>query len=825
MSNNFETDIENTNTFDNSMTIKIEGITCSSCVSRVEKAVHKLGNNKIQVNLVTNTAYVEYNNQVLPENIVEVIEKLGYKTEITEISNTEENSKNIQTPSVSNLEEEKLVHQYENVTSSEKVKIPYKNFSENFIRSSFNDVVEEPIGQKTKNESTYSFKLLISIILTALSVGILIPLYGNSKIVIYSISIFSLIVSLWCGSSFHKNAYKSIKNFYLTMDSLVSLSVLSSLIWSFIQLTITANPVIHNHFSLRIFDFHSATSPLHFDSAMMITTFILLGRWIEDKSKKRGKQALQDILDLEVKHAKLVTKTNKTILTPIENIKVDDVVLVQNGEVIPTDGIIIEGETEINTVMLTGETLPKYVTVGDEVVGGTVNTFGAIKVKVTKTGKNTMLSQIIKSVLDSQAHKPKIQKLVDKIAGVFTPLIVFISISTTIVWILQEASINEAISITITMLVIACPCALGLATPMALIVSSGYTTRNGILVKSLETLEQLSKTNAVIFDKTGTVTTGELSVNSIEVCEDITENELAKIAYLAEQGSKHPISEAITSYVERNNIFKNSEEKTKNVSNHINYAGCGVEVTIDNLRVHIGKTKWIKNLGYELPEYLLRIVAQAQYTGSIVILVGGYDINEPFDTRVLKLFGIITFTDNIKENAKKTIQYLESEKIESLLATGDNERNAIYISNRIGIEEKNIYSELMPLDKKKIIQTLQEKNKYVAMVGDGINDAAALSQASIQGASFSFAHGSDLAVYASDITLLNSDIELISKTFKIAKKTMKIIKQNLLWAFAYNIVAIPVAAFGLINPSVASIAMVTSSIIVVTNSLRLQNVK
>lgn len=800
--------INTTKSYNNSILVKIEKITCSSCVNKIEKNVNKIGNCQAQVNLVTSTALIKHNGNVSRETIINTIKNLGYQLEVIE-ENTTENKK-AQTPKWKKIQVE-----------------PQKiNTNRKEINNKTSDKINELENKKLVNKNLankYSLKLLISIITTITTLGIIIPFFPSNKNTIWIVALLSTIITLYCGFTFHKNAYTNLKNFHLNMDSLVSLSTLTSLAWSFYILFTQDNIKLHNHFTLNIETIHTTETLTHFDSAMMIITFILLGKWIENKTTNKGKVTIQEILDLEVKHATLLKEKNETKQILTKQIQIGDKIIVKQGEQIPTDGIILEGESEVDTSLITGENTPKYVKNGDEIIGGTINLNGTLIIKVTKNNKDTMLSQITQSVLNSQLHKPKIQKIVDKTTGIFTPLIVIIAIGATIIWATTNQNIHFAISCGITALIVACPCALGLATPLALIVTTGTATKKGILITNPQTLENITKINTMIFDKTGTLTKGELTIESIIPLENKNENEILELAYLAQRGANHPISQAIKTKFEK---IKDNEKskffKYAKPQKHINYIGNGVEITVDKTRIYMGKAKWIQKLGYKLPEKTLRLIAQKEYTGSIVSIIATYDSTSIFDKEHLKPIGLIIFNDQIKPNAEETINYLKSEKITPILVTGDSQRNATYTASRIGINENNIYSQKTPIHKKEIIKNLQEKNQKVAMIGDGINDAPALSQASNQGISFCYAQGSDLSIYISDIVFLNNEISLVEKTFKLGKKTINVIKQNLFWAFIYNIIAIPLATVGYLNPSLAAISMVTSSIIVVLNSLRIQ---
>lgn len=802
--------------------VKITGMHCSSCVRRIEKKLEKIGA-KTKVNLVTEIATIQLKNDLSKETIISEIEKLGYSAQILD-----ENSLNHFLDTNKFQEKNSQLNQKTQNTkennkyiTGEKIKISYDDITNDYLNASFEKIIEK---SKKPSKNNQKIKLIFSILIAILTVGILIPLQqyiGN--ITIYFIALFSCISAFWCASTFHKTAYFCIKRGQINMDTLVSISILSSIIWSLIQLFIFNIQTLHNHFYLNITTLHSNQTILHFDTAIMITAFILLGRYIEDKAKNKGKQSIKNILNLQAKQTILITDDGKEKTIPANKIRKNDILLIKNGETIPADAIIIEGESEIDTSNMTGESIPKHVKIGDEIIGGTINTYGVLKIKVLKAGNNTMLAQIIENVLEIQNQKPQIQRLTDKIAFYFTPIIVFISILTFTGWAYYESNINIAISNAIAILVTACPCAMGLATPIALAVSTGNFIKNGILIRNLSFLENTKNISKMIFDKTGTLTYGVLKINKIETINQISEKELIKYAFILEQGVKHPISEALTSYLKEKNLLTEilDEKVNSKLFEKKIHTGYGIENKINDNTFYIGKIDWLQNLGCKIPEKLSRMIAQEQYIGSTVVIVA--KDNGKIPNNEIDALGFISFTDEIKNNSKKTIKFLRKKNIEPILVTGDNFRNATHIASKVDIDENNIYANTTPIGKKQIVQQFQTR-EYIAMIGDGVNDCVALSQTSLKGISFSFAQGSDIAVYSSDITLLNSDIFLVAKTFKLAEKTRKIIKENLYWAFIYNIIAIPMSAFGFTNPSLAAIAMSLSSIIVVINSLRLRKI-
>ena len=552
----------------------------------------------------------------------------------------------------------------------------------------------------------------------------------------------------------------------------------------------------------------------------MVVFFVMLGKFMENSGKIKTKSALKKLISLVPNTANLVIdQNNNTKQVDVSSLKIGDIVLIKSGETIPVDGKIIFGETATDEAMITGESLPKDKLVGDYVYGGSINLEGTIKVKAEKVGENSTISRIVQLVQDAQGKKAPISRLADKVAGIFVPTCITIAIVSAVIWALCGADGWFVLRIFTSVLVIACPCALGLATPTAILVGTGLGAENGILIKSGEALETTHKIQTAVLDKTGTVTYGKPKVNAVFPAENIAENKLLSLAYSAETLSSHPVAKAVCEYCQNKNIEK------LNASNFVNKVGKGIIADVENnSKIYIGNLSLMqeisKNIDLEIAKYNNEIL-KYQSTGSTVLLVMKTDNNNP------EFLGFISVSDSIKPDAKQAIQKLKSMEIKTVLLTGDNKAAAEYVGKQIGVDE--VISEVLPQDKASVIENLKKEGKNVMMVGDGINDAPALAIADI---GVAFASGSDIATSTGDIVLMNQNTQSIPQAIALSKLTIRNIKQNLFWAFCYNTIGIPIAAgvlypaFGiLLSPMFAGLAMSLSSVFVVTNALRISRKK
>ena len=747
----------------NNVVLKIGGMSCASCANAINKSINKLdGVENVDVNLATEKVTINYDSSKLKlSQIRNSIEKLGFKV----LDKSE--SKN-------NLDEDKLRKEREIKTLLVKFLIA-TIFSIPLLY-----IAMQPMIPKS----------LVLIELPKLINPTTNPL--NYAL----IQLFLVIPIMIVGYKFYVNGFKAFLNKSPNMDSLVAIGTLSSFLYSlYTTFKINNETMMLGHYQL------------YYESAGIIITLILFGKYLELKSKGKTSEAIKKLIGLQPKTA-LVLVDDSEIEIPIDEVEVGDIVIVKPGSKIPVDGIVVDGNTFVDESMLTGESIPIEKNIGDSVIGASINKNGSIKFKADKVGSNTVLSQIIKLVEDAQNKKAPIAKLADTVSGYFVPTVILISIISSLLWfIFGDKDLEFIIKIFTAVLVIACPCALGLATPTAIMVATGKGAENGILIKSGEALELMHKVDTVVFDKTGTITEGKPQVTDIIPSKNINKDYLLKIAASAEKNSEHPLGEAIVRFAIEKEIKFINVDKFKAIP------GCGIEATIDNKKVLIGNKKLMNDKNISFKD-LYKIGDELSVQGKTPMYISMED----------ELLGIIAVADVIKENSKKTVEKLHDMGIKVAMLTGDNKNTANAISKEVGIDL--VISEVLPQDKSNEINKLKEQGRFVAMVGDGINDAPALANSNV---GIAIGNGTDIAIESADIVLMKSDLIDVLTAINLSKETIKNIKQNLFWAFAYNIVGIPIAAgvlyiFGgpLLNPMFAAMAMSLSSVSVISNALRLK---
>ncbi|KHD35474.1 ATPase [Clostridium acetobutylicum] len=809
-------------------TLRIEGMTCAACARAVERATKKLeGVEEANVNLATEKLTVSFqDDKVSVPNIQEAIEKAGYKA-LTEATNKTLAIGGMTCAACAKTVE-RVTSKLEGVTSS-SVNLATEKLSISFEASkvSINDIKQaiEKAGYKASEEvesvdtdkerkekviknlwkrfiisAVFAVPLLIIAMVPMIfnSMGVMLPSaidpMNNEKI--YGVLELILVLPvMFQGRKFFQVGFKTLIKRSPNMDSLVAIGSSAAFVYSLFGL-------------YQIFTgTHGAQ--LYFESAGIILTLITLGKYMEAVSKGKTSEAIKKLVGLTPKTA-LVVKGEKEEEVAIEEVKPGDVVIVKPGSKIPVDGIVIEGNTSIDESMLTGESIPVSKGPGDEVIGASINKNGSIKYKVTKVGKDTVLSQIVKLVEDAQGSKAPIAKLADIVSGYFVPVVITLAIISSLAWYLSGENLTFTLTIFISVLVIACPCALGLATPTAIMVGTGKGAEYGVLIKNGTALENTHKIKTIVFDKTGTITEGKPKVTDIKAIDEVSEEELLKIAASVEKASEHPLGEAIVKEAE----FKGME--FLKVSDFKSVTGHGIEALIDSKRVLLGNKKLMDNNNIEVKsvlDYVDDLAKQGKTPMYIAI-----------DKQVK---GIIAVADSVKESSAKAIKKLHDMGIEVAMITGDNKRSADAIAKKVGIDR--VLAEVLPEDKASEVKKLQAEGKKVAMVGDGINDAPALAQADI---GMAIGKGTDIAMESADIVLMKSDIMDVITAIELSKKTIKNIKENLFWAFGYNVIGIPVAMgilylFGgpLLNPMIAAAAMSLSSVSVLTNALRLKRFK
>jgi Cu+-exporting ATPase len=742
-------------------TLKITGMTCAACSSRIEKVVGKMeGVEQISVNLATEKATILYNPQLTDiSSIKEKIEKTGYGVSDAKLKII--------------VDEDRLIKEKE-----------IKNFWHKFIVSSIFAIpllyfamvpmmawIKFPIPEivdPMKFPLNYSF---LQLLLTA-----------------------PIIIS---GNKFYTNGFKAIINRSPNMDSLVAMG--------------TSAAIIYSLFSIHQINIGNmmAVEGLYFETAGVIITLILLGKSLEAVSKGKTSDAIKKLLNLAPKIA-IVIKDNKEFEVQVDEVEIGFIILVKPGEKIPVDGVIIEGDTSIDESMLTGESMPIDKMSGDHVYAASINKNGTIKFQATKVGEDTALAQIIKLVEDAQGTKAPIAQMADTVSGYFVPVVFVIALVAFSAWYISGESLLFSLTIFIAVLVIACPCALGLATPTAIMVGTGKGAEYGILFKGGEALETAHKINTVIFDKTGTITEGKPEVTDVITINGIERNLLLQVAASAEKGSEHPLGEAIVRFAE------NEELALLKLDQFIAMPGYGIEAEMNGMKILLGNKKLMDDQGISLFELENQSNSFASQGKTPMFI----SINN-------KLSGIIAVADVVKKNSREAVEKLKIMGIDVVMITGDNRKTAEFIALQVGIN--HILAEVLPQDKSKEVKKLQSEGKIVAMVGDGINDAPALVQADI---GIAIGSGTDVAIESAGIVLMRNDLMDVTTAIKLSKSTIRNVKQNLTWAFGYNIIGIPIAAgllylFGgpLMNPMIAAAAMSLSSVSVVTNALRLKKFK
>jgi len=606
----------------------------------------------------------------------------------------------------------------------------------------------------------------------------------------------SIPVLFWSGSEFFVIAWKKLKHFSANMDTLVALSTGVAFIFSVFN---TINPTY--------FMSKGVMAHVYYESAVIIITLILLGRFFEEKAKGKTSSAIKKLIGLKPKQVTAIRNGEEVIISYEEILK-GEMILLKPGDKVPVDGKVKKGESFIDESMISGEPIPVEKTKGSNVFSGTINQKGALRIIATKIGGDTLLSQIIKLVEQAQSSKPAIQKLADKVAGIFVPIVIGLAIVTYIIWYIFGPDSSYALVTLITVLIIACPCALGLATPTALMVGIGKGAEQGILIKDAQALETAYKIDTLILDKTGTITEGRPKVTDLIWQDGINASELEKVVLAMESQSEHPIAEAIVQLLRK----KNTETIT--TTSFTSITGMGAESVVDNIIYKIGNQKLMIQNNIGIPNELGQKADNLKSEAKTVVYVSKED----------KVVGIIAVADKVKETAIVAIKQIQQMGVEVHMLTGDNEQTAKVISDTVGIEY--FQANVMPADKGDFVKKLQNEGKIVAMAGDGINDSHALAQADV---GIAMGSGTDIAMESAGITLMNSDLKQISKAIKLSKATMQTIRQNLFWAFIYNLIAIPVAAGilypingFLLNPMIAGAAMSMSSISVLLNSLRLK---
>jgi Cu+-exporting ATPase len=730
--------------------LAIGGMTCASCANRIERKLNKLDGVTATVNYATEKARVSAPTGVDPAVLVAQVEAAGYTAELP--------------------------------------KPPAADATD---------------GAAEEADPTVSLRnrLITSIVLTVPVIALaMIPALQFTYWQWISLALAGPVV-VWAAWPFHRAAWANLRHGAATMDTLISMGVLAAFIWSLYALLFgTAGvPGMTHPFELTVAPSDGAGN-IYLEVATGVTTFILAGRYFEARAKRRAGAALRALLELGAKEA-AVLRDGVEVRIPTEQLAVGDRFVVRPGEKIATDGVVEDGSSAVDASMLTGESVPVEVGPGDPVVGATVNAGGRLVVRATRVGSDTQLAQMAKLVEDAQNGKAAVQRLADRISGVFVPIVIALAASTLGFWLGTGAGAAAAFTAAVAVLIIACPCALGLATPTALLVGTGRGAQLGILIKGPEVLESTRRVDTVVLDKTGTVTTGQMSLVDVHVTDGVEEAEALRLAGALEDASEHPIAAAIT---------RGARERVSglpDVEEFSNVEGLGVQGVVDGHAVLVGRTALLEQWSQPLTPDLAEAKAAAEADGRTAIAVA-------WDGAAR---AVLVVADTVKPTSAQAVAQLRGLGLTPVLLTGDNTAVAHAVAAEVGIDE--VIAEVLPADKVDVVKRLQEQGKVVAMVGDGVNDAAALAQADL---GLAMGTGTDVAIEASDLTLVRGDLRAAADAIRLSRRTLGTIKGNLFWAFAYNVAALPLAAAGLLNPMIAGAAMAFSSVFVVANSLRLR---
>ena len=756
--------------------LAISGMTCASCAHRIERRLQKLEGVRATVNYATENARVNFPADLDPATLVEQVEAAGYGAQL---------------PAT-----------------------PAKDSSAQAAGST-----EESLDPLPGVRHRMIGSLVLSIPVIAMA---MVPAFQFTYWQWISLTLAAPVVA-WGAWPFHKAAWTNLRHGSATMDTLISMGTLAAMAWSLYALLFgsAGEPGMTHPFELTI-ERSSGEGNIYLEVAAGVTTFILIGRYVEQRSKRRAGAALRALLQLGAKDV-TVLRDGEEQRVPVESLAVGDVFVVRPGEKIATDGVVTEGSSTVDASMLTGESVPVEVAPGDSVVGATVNSGGRLRIRATRIGSDTQLAQMAKLVEDAQTGKAAVQRLADRISAVFVPIVIGLAVVTLAFWLGAGASAAAAFTAAVAVLIIACPCALGLATPTALLVGTGRGARLGILIKGPEVLESTRRVDTVVLDKTGTVTTGAMTLLDVHVAAGEQPERALALAAALENASEHPIAKAIvagaaarigtagaTARIGTDSAAARiGTDLPPNVESFESLEGLGVQGVVDGHAVVVGRTGLLEQWSQQLPPELATARDAAEARGRTAVLLG-------WDGAAR---AVLEVADAVKPTSADAVRQLRSLGLTPVLLTGDNAAAARAVAAEVGIEPEQVIAEVLPKDKVDVVARLRSEGRVVAMVGDGVNDAAALATADL---GLAMGTGTDVAIEASDLTLVRGDLRVAADAIRLSRRTLRTIRGNLFWAFAYNVAALPLAAAGLLNPMLAGAAMAFSSVFVVTNSLRLR---